>query len=240
VFLLADEFSDTLDAAVGIKAILLLTHLGYQVILPFNLESGRTYLSKGLVRKARQLANGNVELLSGLVSGEAPLVGIEPSTLLTFRDEYPELVRPELREAARSIASHALLLDEFIAREIRKGMIISEQFTTISRKILLHGHCYQKVLSSTSSTKEMLSLPPNYEVEEIKSGCCGMAGAFGYEKEHYDLSMKVGELMLFPAVRNAGPGVIIAAPGTSCRHQIRDGTGRQAFHPVEILYDALL
>ena len=240
VYLLADEFSDTLDAAIGIKTVLLLTQLGYRVIIPPHLDSGRTYLSKGLLRRAQACANGNVELLGEMITGDTPLVGIEPSTLLAFRDEYPVLVRPALREAARHLAAHAMLIDEFIAREIKKGRIVSEQFTAVPRKILLHGHCYQKVLSSTSVTREMLSLPPFYEVEEIRSGCCGMAGAFGYEKKHYELSMKVGELVLFPAVRGAPADVVIAAPGTSCRQQIRDGTGRQAFHPVEILYDALL
>jgi Fe-S oxidoreductase len=106
--------------------------------------------------------------------------------------------------------------------------------------IKLHGHCHQKALASVESTKKMLSIPVNYSVEEIKSGCCGMAGSFGYESEHYEVSMKVGELVLFPEVRKSGQEVIIAAPGTSCRHQIMDGTGRKALHPIEVLFDALI
>jgi Fe-S oxidoreductase len=105
---------------------------------------------------------------------------------------------------------------------------------------MLHGHCQQKALSSTSHTVKMLSLPKNYRVETIPSGCCGMAGSFGFEKEHYDLSMQIGELVLFPAVRNQPAEVLIAAPGTSCRHQVHDGTGKKAYHPVEILFDALV
>ncbi|RLD50745.1 MAG: FAD-binding oxidoreductase, partial [Bacteroidetes bacterium] len=123
--------------------------------------------------------------------------------------------------------------------EIDKGNITTESFTLETRKIKLHGHCQQKSIASTEPTKKMLSLPLNYKVEEIPSGCCGMAGSFGYEKEHYDLSMKVGELVLFPAVRKTGEEIIISAPGTSCRHQIHDGTKRDALHPLEILYDAL-
>lgn len=113
-------------------------------------------------------------------------------------------------------------------------------FSTVSATILLHGHCQQKAVADTACTREMLSIPVNYSVEEIGSGCCGMAGSFGYEKEHYDLSMKVGELVLFPAVRKAGKGTVIAASGTSCRHQIKDGTGQKAMHPVQVLYAALL
>jgi Fe-S oxidoreductase len=124
-------------------------------------------------------------------------------------------------------------------KEVKNGRITKEQFTNNPLKIKLHGHCHQKALSTTGPTKEMLSLPENYSVEEIPSGCCGMAGSFGYEKEHYELSMKVGELILFPAVRQSEPSVVIAAPGTSCRHQIKDGTGREALHPVEVMWEAV-
>ena len=131
------------------------------------------------------------------------------------------------------------MIDEFLAKEIKSGKITKEQFTHSSQHIKLHGHCHQKALASTGSTKFVLSFPTNYTVEEIPSGCCGMAGSFGFEKEHYDMSMKVGELVLFPVVRDCEPDTIIAAPGTSCRHQIKDGTKRDALHPVEIMYDAL-
>jgi len=132
------------------------------------------------------------------------------------------------------------MFDEFIAAEIEKGEISPDIFTKETKKIKLHGHCHQKAIASIKPTAKMLTLPVNYQVEEIKSGCCGMAGSFGYEKEHFQLSMKVGELVLFPAVRKSEPETIIAAPGTSCRNQIFDGTGRKAFHPIEILYDALI
>jgi Fe-S oxidoreductase len=131
------------------------------------------------------------------------------------------------------------MIDEFLAEEIAAGRIQSDQFTTEKARIRLHGHCHQKALSSVVPTKKILSLPVNYEVLMIPSGCCGMAGSFGYEKEHYDVSMQIGELVLFPAVRAEESTTIIAAPGTSCRHQIMDGTGRSAKHPVEVLYEAL-
>ena len=123
--------------------------------------------------------------------------------------------------------------------QIENGKIDSESFTKDKRVVLVHGHCHQKALSQVSYTLKSLSLPANYVVHEIPSGCCGMAGAFGYEHEHYDVSMQIGELVLFPAVRNAGDNVIIAANGTSCRHQVKDGTGRIAKHPAEILFEAL-
>ena len=214
--------------------------LGYRVVLPEHTISGRTFLSKGLIRKAKKIANKNVTLLKDIITDKTPLIGIEPSGILTFRDEYPDLVDKDLKEASIKLAKSALMFDEFIAQEIDKGNITKDQFTKEARKIRLHGHCHQKSIASTEPTKKMLSLPENYEVEEIKSGCCGMAGSFGYEKEHYELSMKVGELVLFPEIRKTDESAIIAAPGTSCRQQIKDGTGRKALHPVEILYDALV
>ena len=131
-------------------------------------------------------------------------------------------------------------IDEFIAKEIQAGNITKEVFTTNAKTIVLHGHCQQKALAKLSDTVNILSIPSGYKVQVIPSGCCGMAGSFGYEKEHYDISMQIGELVLFPAVRNQLSGTLTAAPGTSCRHQIKDGTGRKAYHPVEILYQALL
>lgn len=239
VYLFIDEFSNYNDVGIGIKGIRLLNRLGYRVALPEHLVSARTYLSKGLLRTARKIIRKNIAMLSGLVSEESPLIGIEPSAILGFRDEYPDLAGNAYRKAALKIADHALLFEEFIQREAKAGKIGPDQFTDEVRRIKLHGHCQQKAVASTAPTLYMLSLPRNYEVSEIPSGCCGMAGSFGYEKEHYELSMKVGELVLFPAVREAGAEEVIAAPGTSCRHQIMDGTGKRALHPVEILYDAL-
>ena len=240
VYLFADEFTNFNESHIGIKAIMLLNKLGYEVVIPTHRESGRTYLSKGLLRKAKQIANVNVSQLSEIISDQTPLIGIEPSTILTFRDEYPELVDTHLQQKARTLAKNALMLEEFMVREIENGHISSEQFTKEKKDIKLHGHCQQKAIASTLPTRKMLELPTNYSVTEIKSGCCGMAGSFGYEKEHYELSMQIGELDLFPAVRNANSDEIIAAPGTSCRNQIKDGTGRNVFHPVELLWNAVL
>lgn len=239
VYLFGDEFTNYNESHIGIKAILLLTRLGYEVKIPYTLESGRTYLSKGLVRKAKIIANQNILLLKELISEEHPLIGIEPSALLSFRDEYPDLVDEELRVEARRIAQNTKLFEEFLVQEVEKGNIVSEQFVEDKKHILLHGHCQQKAIAGTLATRQMLALPINYTVEEIPSGCCGMAGSFGYEKEHYELSMKIGELVLFPEVRKADVEWIIAAPGTSCRHHIKDGTGRDVLHPIEILYEAL-
>ncbi len=240
VILFVDEFSQYNDTVTGIKTIRLLTRLGYEVELVRHEESGRTYISKGFLRKAREIARRNIDLFDRIISKGIPVTGIEPSALLTFRDEYPDLAGEAMLPAARRVAGSVLMIDEFISREIDAGRITSEKFTRESKNILLHGHCQQKAVASTAPTIKMLSLPENFNVREIKSGCCGMAGSFGYEKEHYDLSMKVGELVLFPEVRNAPRETGIAAPGTSCRHHIRDGTGKNAVHPVELLYDALI
>ena len=239
VYLFNDEFTNFNDPDIGIEAILLLEKLGYSVIIPNHNESGRTFLSKGVLRKAKKLAINNVEKLSKLISEESPLIGIEPSAILAFRDEYPDLVGEKLRGKSLEISKNALLFEEFICKEIEKGAITSEHFTSTKKEILLHGHCQQKAVASTQPTIKMLELPENYNVEEIPSGCCGMAGAFGYEKEHFELSNKIGEMVLFPAVRKAKSETIISAPGTSCRHQIKDGTGRKALHPISILFRAL-
>ena len=240
VLLFCDEFTNFNDAEVGIKTVQLLNRLGYEVIIPRHVDSGRAQISKGLLRDAAKLATRNVELLKDVVSSQNPLLGIEPSAILGFRDEVPDLVPERLVEAAKTLGANALLIDEFISREADAGRIRREAFTQKPRHIKLHGHCHQKSLASLTPTVKALELPVDYKVQIIPSGCCGMAGSFGYEKEHFDVSMKVGELVLLPAVRSAPVDTIIAAPGTSCRHQIKDGTGRIAHHPAEILYDALL
>ena len=240
VYLFADEFTNYMDVEIGVKFIKLLRTLGYEVIIPKHLESGRTEISKGLLKKAKKIAEKNILFLKDIVTEEIPLVGIEPSCILSFRDEYPDLVDEELQGYARKLSVNCLLYDEFIVREMRKGNIKQEQFTQSYLYIKLHGHCHQKSLASIEPSKEMLSLPNNYQVDIIPSGCCGMAGAFGYEKEHYDLSMQIGEQVLFPAIRQAKEDICISAPGTSCRQQIKDGTGRRAYHPIEVLYNALI
>jgi len=239
VHIFCDEFTNYNDAAIGITAVKLLDKLGYEVIYIPHVESGRTFLSKGLLDDAKKLAETNVKLFTDEVTAEIPLVGIEPSSLLTFRDEYPDLLRGELKLEAIALAKNVLTIEEFIAQEIDKGNIKSEQFTAEEKLIKVHGHCHQKALSSMVPSKKMLELPKQFKVHMIPSGCCGMAGSFGYEKEHFDVSMQIGELVLFPTVRAQPEEVIIAAAGTSCRHQIKDGTTRLAKHPVEILWEAL-
>lgn len=240
VYLFCDEFTNYNDTEIGIKSILLLEKLGYEVIIPQHGESGRTWLSKGLVRDAKKIINENIRLLHPLITKDTPLIGIEPSAILTFKDEYPDLADDDLLDAAKDLAKNTFLIDDFLAKEVEKGAIQKNQFTTTPRTIQLHGHCQQKALSSVAGSVKILSLPENYTVTTIPSGCCGMAGSFGYEKEHYDISQKIGELVLLPTVRRQPEDVLIAAPGTSCRHQIKDGTGRKAQHPIEILYEALV
>jgi FAD/FMN-containing dehydrogenase/Fe-S oxidoreductase len=240
VYIFCDEFTNYNDVEVGKKAIELLEKLGYQVIIPDHKESGRSYLSKGFVKEAQKLAVENVSLLKDKITYDTPLIGIEPSAILSFRDEYVDLVPENQRGNAQKIAENALLFEEFIAREIDAKRINKTAFTQEKQLIKLHGHCHQKALSTLTASKKAMSLPENYQVQLIPSGCCGMAGSFGYEEEHYAVSMQIGELVLFPTVRQQPDDVIIAASGTSCRHQIKDGTGRKALHPVEILWNALI
>lgn len=240
ICLFVDEFTNYNDVEVGVKCVKLLNKLGYKVVVLNHKESGRTFLSKGLLKKARKLAEFNVKSLHILIEQKIPLVGIEPSCILTFRDEYPELVTTPYREQAKELAKNVYLIEEFLSKEFEDGRIVASKFSLQEKIIKFHGHCQQKAIVSTTPTQKMLSIPQNFKVSEIKSGCCGMAGSFGYEKEHYDVSMKIGELVLFPEVRNSDENIIIAAPGTSCRHHIADGTGKKAIHPVEVLYDALV
>ncbi|HMM10813.1 MAG TPA: FAD-linked oxidase C-terminal domain-containing protein [Bacteroidales bacterium] len=240
VLLFNDEFTNYNDTPIGIKAIILLERLGVEVVIPKHLESARTYLSKGLLRQARNIARTNVSLLADIVSDERPLIGIEPSAILSFRDEYPELVGQDLRRKAEKLAKNVLTVEEYIASLWTKGKIDRELFESEERTIFYHGHCQQKAISSTNAARTILSIPAGWTVHEIPSGCCGMAGSFGYEKEHFEVSMKIGELVLFPAVRNLDDDAIISASGTSCRHQIADGTGKNAMHPVELLFEALI
>ncbi|MEO6994176.1 MAG: FAD-linked oxidase C-terminal domain-containing protein, partial [Lacunisphaera sp.] len=239
VHLFCDEFTNYNDTAIGIKAIQLLNRLGYEVVIPPHVESGRAHFSKGLVREAREIAIRNVELLADVITSNAPLIGIEPSAILGFRDEYLDLVPDKLLPAAQALAKNALIIDEFIAREIDAGRIARDAFVARPQAIKLQGHCHQKALSSLGPTVKMLELPAGYKVTLIPSGCCGMAGSFGYEEEHFAISQQIGELVLYPTLRSTAEDTLVAAPGTSCRHQIKDGLGRIALHPVEILHAAL-
>lgn len=238
VYLFIDEFTNYLESDIAKDTEVLLEALNYKINYIKQLESGRSYLSKGFLEEAKDIANENILLFKDLISAETPLIGIEPSAILTFTDEYPKLADDKI--AAKHIAKHTYLIEEFIQQEILLENITSSQFTKESKTIIFHGHCHQKALRHQASSFEVLNLPENYKVTIIPSGCCGMAGSFGYEKEHYNISMQIGEHTLFQAVRNTSEDTIISANGTSCRHQIKDGTQRAAHHPVSILKDALL
>ena len=249
VYLFADEFTNMQEAELGLIFAKLLMKLGYRVEIPLHVESGRAAISKGCLKLAKQYAEDNVRLLKHHIYDEVPLVGIEPSCILSFRDEYPDLVSPEMREDAKKLGKSCLLFDEFIVREAKAGRIKKDAFKELDAEIYLHGHCHQKSLIGVGKCAEMLKLIPGAKVNVIPSGCCGMAGSFGYEKEHYKTSLAIGEMVLFPKIReveslklkveNSEKQYIVAAPGTSCRQQILDGTGVKALHPIEILYNCL-
>ena len=249
------------ELAEGMKRML--EYLGYEVIVPKIGESGRAAISKGCLKYARKKAIRNIRQLEKLISDEVPMVGIEPSCILSFRDEYPDLVPEKMRETAERIGRNCLLYDEFIVREVRAGRISRDAFHAMDADIWVHHHCHQKALVGIEPTVTMLSFIPKTTVHVVPSGCCGMAGSFGYEKRHYETSMAIGELVLFPTVRrvmgveeeeigkrNEEKGLrieekgmrklMVAAPGTSCRQQIWDGTHIKAVHPIEILIQSIL
>lgn len=237
VLLFADEFTNYNDLSAGQAVVLVLTRLGYNVQLANTVDSGRSYISKGMLNEAKILANQNINSLRKQMTDEVFLVGIEPSAILSFRDEYIDFA--DDKNAAKKIAKKALLFEEFIDQEVNKKSIDTSLFKPISKKIKFHGHCHQKALSSMTPLQNTIALIPEANVEEIPSGCCGMAGSFGYEQEHYELSMQIGELVLFPAVRDLPEDGLIVAPGTSCRHQIKDGTQTSSYHPAEVLWESL-
>ena len=245
VYLFADEFTNFQEAQLGLVFAQLLTRLGYCVEVPKHVESGRAAISKGCLTLAARFAKRNVKLLSGKVTDDTPLVGIEPSCILSFRDEYPDLVPEAMKADAQRLAPNCLLYDEFIMREVARGNITADQFRPESIEVWLHGHCHQKSLVGVEKTVAMLRLLKGCNLHVIPSSCCGMAGSFGYEKEHYQTSLAIGEMILFPTIRKALENVphdvpaYIAAPGTSCRQQILDGTGYHALHPIEIMYQHL-
>ena len=239
IYLFCDEFTNYNDTHIGIKTIQLFDRLGYEVKMIDHDESGRAALSKGLLDKAKKHAENNVKKFASIIDENNVLVGVEPSAILSFKDEYPKIVNQNLVNKAKSIAQHVYLIEEFIAQEIRAFEITADNFDTSHRDIVVHAHCHQKALTNTSDTFTALSLPAGHKVTLLDTGCCGMAGSFGYEKEHYKVSMDIGELVLFPEVRKRTSGEIIVASGTSCRHQIKDGTSRDGLHPVEVLYNSL-
>lgn len=250
VWLFLDEFTRHHEPELAETFVRLLTTLGYGVRIPKHKESGRTAISKGCLKRAKKITHQNVQLLKEVVTDDTPLIGIEPSCILSFRDEYPDLVSAELRHEAQVLGQRSFLFDEFLLREIKAGHIGRDNFSQTPMEIFLHGHCHQKALVGVEVMAEVLRLLLNAKVNVIPSGCCGMAGSFGYEKEHYKTSLEIGEMVLFPSIRkieklknskieeNSMP-IFVVAPGTSCRQQIFDGTGVKAIHPIELLYKYL-
>ncbi|MEY8849076.1 FAD-binding and (Fe-S)-binding domain-containing protein [Psychroserpens sp. XS_ASV72] len=238
VVLFVDEFTRFNEGDIIEDVYLLLLELNYKIVIVNNLESGRSYISKGFLEEAKSIANNNISYFKDYIGDDFNLVGIEPSAILTFKDEYIRLA--DDKTSARQIAERTYLIEDFLHQEMKLGNITSKSFTSEVKTIKFHGHCHQKALADQSSSFAVLNLPENYKVTIIPSGCCGMAGSFGFEKEHYDISMAIGEQTLFPAVRKSPQEAIIAANGTSCRHQIKDGTQREVLHPVTILRRALL
>jgi Fe-S oxidoreductase len=221
-----------------VAAAELLAAAGFEVVAVAVDDDGRPAISKGLVDKAKAAARDVVERLAPFAEKGVPIVGLEPSSILSLRDEFLYLLPKG--SPARPVADHTYTFEEFIAELADEGRL-HLTFTEEPRHLLLHGHCHQKALVGTEPSKRILTLPPNYTVEEVDSGCCGMAGTFGYEAEHYEISRQMAERRLLPAVRAAAPSTIIVAAGLSCRQQIGHGEdGRAALHPAEVLRDALV
>ncbi len=237
LILFVDEYTNYYDVSTGQDAYKLLTRLGYNVLIVSHAESGRGYISKGLLNKAKEVANENITIFKDLVSEELPLVGIEPSCILSFKDEYLRLA--DNQTAAKRVAQHTFTLESFMEREFKSETITSNDFSDLELKIKIHTHCQQKSIDGIDASFNMLNIPRNFNVSILDTGCCGMAGSFGYEKEHYKLSMQVGENSLFPAIRDINNDSLIVASGTSCRHQITEGTKRRALHPASVLLKAL-
>jgi FAD/FMN-containing dehydrogenase/Fe-S oxidoreductase len=238
VYLFNDEFTNFYDAEIGIDAVILLEKLGYEVKTVAHDESGRSHISKGFLKEAKEICNNNIAVFKDIITAETPLIGIEPSAILGFRDEYIRLA--DDKGSAEKIAKNSFTFEEFLSQELEKGNIDRSLFTSETKTLKIHGHCHQKALSGTHASFQVLNIPSNYSVSILNTGCCGMAGSFGYEKEHYKVSMQVGEDTLFPKIRNCSSDTEIAAAGTSCRHQIFDGTKRLAKHPITLLREALL
>ena len=236
---LADSFTTFTEPSVGRAAIELLELAGWQVRLESAGCCGRASLSKGLVDQARRMAAGMADRLGEAAARGVPIVGVEPSCLLTLRDEYSALLPDDPR--AQAVAAATRLPEELLVEAIAEGrLVLPPENGVRGRRILFHGHCHQKALAGTAATMALLRSIPGADVIEVDAGCCGMAGSFGFEAEHYELSMSIGELRLFPAVRAEAQETIIAATGVSCRQQIEHGTGRPARHPLEIIRQVLL
>ena len=229
VYFFFDEFTNFNEVELGKQAILFLEKLGYQVLMIPHAFSGRALLSKGLLREARKLANKNVQIFADRLNADCKLVAVEPSTILTFRDEYVDLVDEPYIEAAARIAPHALTMEEFIWAEYQAGNISASQFTTEPKEVLLHGHCQQKAWGLLLQVSQVLAIPSNYTVKNIPSGCCGMAGSFGYEKEHYDLSMQIGGVGTLPCGKEQTARYLVSGSG------LQLSTSNSGWHPTNCL-----
>jgi Fe-S oxidoreductase len=242
VVLLVDTFSNHFEPENPHAALAVLKAAGYAVHVAQPSDGGRplccgrTFLAAGMVDRAREEAARMLAALAPFAARSVPIVGLEPSCLLGLRDEFLSM---RLGPEADAVANQAMLFEEFIAREKAEGRLTLELKPLAETRALLHGHCHQKAFGAMSAVEQTLALVPGLEVETIESSCCGMAGAFGYEAAHYDVSMKMAEASLLPAVRAAGPGTLVVADGTSCRHQIADGAGRRAIHVARVLASAL-
>jgi len=236
--LFVDEFAEHLEPGIAIAAVELLEAAGYQVHAIVGRESGRSQISRGLLDEAAVVMQRSVDALLPHAHRRRPILGLEPSAILGFADEAPDLLGDARRADAELVGAQVVLLEDFLVAEHAAGRLGALRWRDERpRRALLHGHCHQKALVGCEGSAAALALIPDCAVEIIGSGCCGMAGSFGYQ--HYDVSMAIGEQILFPAVRAADERTVIAAPGTSCRHQIADGTGRLARHPVQVLRDAV-
>jgi Fe-S oxidoreductase len=230
VLLFDDCFSTFNEPGIGRAAVEVLERVGCNVELVNPICCGRALLSKGFLKEARALAQSQIPDLARRVADGTPILGLEPSCVLTLMDEWPELVPGS---ESRTIAASVHLADQWLAEHAKAGSI-SLPLSGEKRKCLFHGHCHQRALCGTAGSANALKMIPGLQVTALDAGCCGMAGAFGFEKQHYDLSVQIANLELLPAL-NAEPDAIVAATGTSCRHQIRDLTGRVALHPIEVL-----
>ena len=236
VVLFADTFNRFYERANLDDALRVLIAGGYRVHLPRlddkrSLCCGRTFLSAGLVDEARAELDRTVEALAPFAARGVPIIGLEPSCLLTLRDELLSLRNDD---DAKRVSQYALLFEEFLAREAEAGRL-SLPLKPIGDRALVHGHCHQKSFGAFTPVMKVLRLIPGLDVSPIESSCCGMAGAFGYGADTYDVSLAMAELSLLPAVRAADATTIIVADGTSCRHQIKDGTQRHALHVAHVL-----
>jgi FAD/FMN-containing dehydrogenase/Fe-S oxidoreductase len=234
VVFLADSFTTFTEPAIGRAAIELLEAAGWNVRLESAGCCGRSSISKGLLDQARGMASSMVGRLAPEAARGVPIVGCEPSCLLTLREEHVSLLPDDPR--AQVVADQTRLVEELLVEAIDDGALVLDPGASVSgREILFHGHCHQKALAGTAATVALLQRIPGARVTELDAGCCGMAGSFGFEAEHYDLSMRIGESRLFPALREAPAGTLVSATGVSCRQQIGHGVGQRAWHPVELV-----